>query len=142
MRTGFLTAAGLAAALLLTGCGNKDGIEGKTGSDITAKSSAEDIGEAYINEMTRIADALESVQDDKSAKAAAKKLKVAVDGLNSMSEELDGKLDGPKAMQVFGPRYPELIQASMRMGTEMQRIQTDHPELMDTISDEMDRLEN
>ena len=142
MKTGWIAAAGLATALLMTGCGKKDGIEGKTGADITAKSSADDIGEAYINEMTRIADALESVEDEKSAKAAAKKLKVAVDGLNTMSEELDDQLDGPKAMQVFGTRYPELMQVSMRMATEMQRIQTQHPELMEIVSEEVDRLEN
>ena len=57
--------------LMLTGCGGKDDVQGKTGEDITAKSSADDIGEAYINEMTRIADALEGVDDEASAKAAA-----------------------------------------------------------------------
>ena len=142
MRTGFLTAAGLAAALLLTGCGKKDGIEGKTGADITSKSSAKDIGGAYINEMTRIADALETVDDEASAKAAAKKMKVAVDGLNKMQEELEGELTGMKAMQVFGGRYTELVQVQTRLASEIIRIQSDHPELMDILGDELDKLEN
>ena len=140
MKTGFLTAAGLAAALLVTGCGKKDGIEGKTGTDITSRSSAKDIGEAYINEMTRVADALESVQDEASARAAAKKLKTSIDGLNSMKEELDGELTGIKAMQIFGGRYAELAQVQTRVGTETVRIQTEQPELWDIVSEELDRL--
>ncbi|MGB2177718.1 MAG: hypothetical protein ACPH9E_07230 [Hyphomonas sp.] len=142
MKTGFLTAAGIAAALVLTGCGGKDDVQGKTGEDITAKSSADDIGEAYINEMTRIADALEGVDDEASAKAAAKKMKVAIDGLNQMSDELDGEISGVKGMQIFGGRYAELVQVQGRIATSMIRIQSDHPELMDTISAEMDRMEN
>lgn len=142
MRTGILTAVGLAAALLLTGCGKKDGIEGKTGGDITSKSSAKDIGEAYINEMTRVADALESVDDEASAKAAAKKLKVAIDGLNQMQEELDDELSGVKAMQVFGGRYTELVQVQTRMATAIVQIQTEHPELMNIVGDELEKLEN
>lgn len=140
MKTGFMTAAGLAAALLLTGCGKNDGIDGKSGADITSRSSASDIGEAYINEMTRIADALESVDDEASAKAAAKKLKVSIDGLNSMQEELDGEMSGMKAMQVFGGRYSELVEAQSRMGTAIVDIQTNHPELMEIVSEELDRL--
>lgn len=141
MRNGLL-AAGLAAVLMLTGCGGKDDVQGKTGEDITAKSSARDIGEAYINEMTRIADALETVEDDASAKAAAKKIKVAVDGLNQMSEELDGEISGIKGMQIFGGRYAELIEVQGRVATSMIRIQSEHPELMDSLSEELDRLEN
>ena len=142
MRTGFVAATGLAAALMLAGCGGKDDVQGKTGADITSKSSAKDIGEAYINEMTRVADALESVDDEASAKAAAKKLKVAIDGLNQMQDELDGELSGVKAMQVFGGRYTELVQVQTRMATAIVQIQTNHPELMDIVGDELEKLEN
>ena len=141
MRNGLL-AAGLVAALALTGCGGKDDVSGKTAEDITAKSSAKDIGAAYINEMTRIADALETVDDEASAKAAAQTIKAAVDGLNQMSEELDGEISGVKGMQIFGGRYTELIEVQSRVATSMIKIQSDHPELMDTISAEMDQLEN
>ncbi|WP_321491040.1 hypothetical protein [uncultured Hyphomonas sp.] len=142
MKTGFLTAAGVAAALMLTGCGGKTDGPGKAAEDITAKSSAKDIGAAYINEMTQIADALDTVDDEASAKAAAKKIKAAVDGLNQMSEELDGEISGVKGMQIFGGRYTELIEVQSRVATSMIKIQSDHPELMDTISAEMDQLEN
>ena len=136
-----LLAAGFAAALMLTGCGGKDDVQGKTGEDITANSSAEDIGDAYINEMTRIADALEAVEDEASARKAAKKVKVAVDGLNQMSEELDGEISGVKGMQIFGGRYADLMEVQGRVATSMIRIQSEHPELMDSLSEELDRLD-
>ncbi|HPE49388.1 MAG TPA: hypothetical protein PLR76_13370 [Hyphomonas sp.] len=141
MRTGLITSGLLAGALLLTGCGKKhDKIEGKTGADITAKSSASDIGEAYINELTRVADALETVKDEDSAKTAAVQLKVAVDGLNAMQDELGGKMDSMRAMQIFGGHMQEFAEVQTRIATSIADIQTNHPELMETISDELDRL--
>nr|WP_321361027.1 hypothetical protein [uncultured Hyphomonas sp.] len=142
MRTGFLTAAGIAAALMLTGCGGKDDVQGITGDDITAQSSADDIGEAYINEMTRIANALDTVDDEASAKAAAKKIQRAIDGLNEMSDKLDGEISGVKGMQIFGSRSTDLLKVQGRIATSVMRIQSEHPELVETITAELDRLEN
>lgn len=141
MRTRLISAALLAGAVLLTGCGKKDGVQGKTGDEITAKSSNSDIGEAYVNELTRIAGALETVDDEASAEAAAKKIKVAVDGLNAMQDKLEGKIQGPQALQIFGGRYQELIQVQQRIAMSMMDIQQNNPDLMETISEEMDKLE-
>lgn len=133
-----LAAACLAGALSLAGCGKPGEVEGK---DISAKSSAEDIGAAYITEMTRIADALDTVKDEASAKAAAAKIRAASEGLEKMSDELEGDMDPAKAMRIFGGRYQELIQAQSRIATAMMRINTEHPELWDIVSAEMDSLE-
>lgn len=141
MRTRIMTAALLAGAVLLAGCGGKDDVQGKTGDEITAKSSNSDIGDAYVNELTRIADALETVEDEASAEAAAKKIKTAVDGLNAMQDELEGKIDGPQALQIFGGRYQDLMQAQQRIAMSMMDIQQNNPDLMETISEEMDKLE-
>ncbi len=137
MKTGWMSAAALATAILLTGCGDKGGVDGKTGKDISASSSSDDIGEAYLNEMTRIADALESVKDESSAKAAATRIHKATEGMESMQAKLEGELDGVKAMQIFGSRYTDLIKVQQRMATEMVRIQTEHPDLMSIIDDEL-----
>ncbi|MAN45768.1 MAG: hypothetical protein GYB49_02700 [Alphaproteobacteria bacterium] len=139
MKTGIFAAAGLATALMLTGCGQND-VKGKTGTDITAKSSAEDIGEAYVNEMTRIADALETVKDEKSAEKAAKTLNKAAEGLNAMQEELDNEAGSTKAMQVLASRAGELAEVQGRMMKEIMRIQTEHPELMDVLGDELNKI--
>ena len=139
MKIGFIAAALLACTLALTGCGKGEDVEGK---DITGSSSAKDVGTAYINEMTRIADALETVNDEESARKAAATIKVAAEGLESMGTELEGDMDPMKAMQVFGGRYQELIEVQSRIATSMMRIQNEHPELMEVISEETDRLGN
>lgn len=128
----------LAGALALAGCGQGGAPEGK---DITKNSSAKDIGAAYLTEMTRIADALETVRDEQSAKAAAGKISKAAEGLKKMGKALKDETDPLKAMQIFGSNYTQVVETQGRMMTELMRIQTEHPELMDIISAEMDKLE-
>ncbi len=139
MKTGWISAALLAGALAVSGCSKGEGVEGK---DITAKSSPKDVGTAYINEMTRIADALDTVTDEASARKAAAEIKVAADGLESMGEELEGDMDPIKAMQVFGGRYQELIEVQSRIAMSVTRLQQENPELFEIISDETDKLGN
>lgn len=136
MKYGLIAGAVLGAMVALTGCG-KGEVEGK---DISASSSASDIGSAYIAEITRIADALETVDDEASARAAATEIRKATDGLKNMEEQLGGEVSGLKAMQIFGSNYEELASAQMRMVTAMTQLQTEHPELMEIIGEEVDRI--
>ena len=130
-----LFAAVFAGTLAFTGCGQS----GTDGTDISSKSSSGAIGAAYVTEMTRIADALDTVTDEASARSAATEIRKAADGLENMQEEL-GDISGMRAMQIFGSNYEELVTAQTRMMNAMIRIQTENPELMDYVSDEMDRL--
>lgn len=139
MRPTFIAAALMAASLALTGCGQKSEVQGKTGEDITAKSSNEDIGEAYLNELDRIATALESIDDEASAKAAAKEINAATDGLEAMKEEL-GDLNGLRAVQIFGNRLSEMTQTQQRIAVAMSDLYTNHPEYAELVGDEIDRL--
>ncbi|KCZ56969.1 hypothetical protein HY29_07445 [Hyphomonas beringensis] len=136
MRTGIFAAAGLATALMLTGCG-QDSMKGK---DITAESSVDEIGDAYVSEMIRISDALATVDDEKSAKKAAVTLKDAVEELNSMQEKLDTDAGSQKAMQVMASRAGELADVQTNIAKQIMRIQTEHPELMDTLGDELNEI--
>lgn len=136
MKNATIAAAMLGGMIALTGCGQGK-VEGK---DISASSSAGDIGDAYVAELTRIADALETVNDEASARTAASEIRVAADGLKNMEEELGGEVSGMKAMQIFGNNYEELVNAQMRMMTALTRLQSEHPELMDIIGEETDRL--
>lgn len=124
------------AMILLAGCGQGK-VEGK---DISASSSAGDISEAYVAELTRIADALETVEDEASARAAAAEIRKATDGLKNMEEQLGGEVSGVKAMQIFGSNYEELANAQLRMMTALTQLQAEHPELMEIIGEETDRL--
>jgi hypothetical protein len=139
MKNGLFAAVVLAGALALTGCGQGGAPEGK---DITRNSSAKDIGAAYLTEMTRIADALETVKDEQSARAAAVQISKAAAGLNKMGEAVNENMDPLKAMQIFGDNYAQVAEVQGRMMTSLMRIQQEHPELMDIISSEMDKLEN
>lgn len=136
MRTGIFAAAGLATALMLTGCG-QDSMKGK---DITAESSVDEIGDAYVSEMIRISDALATVDDEKSAKKAAVTLKDAAEELNSMQEKLDTDAGSQKAMQVMASRAGELADVQTNIAKQIMRIQTEHPELMDTLGDELNEI--
>ena len=138
MKRGLFAAVVLAGALALSGCGQGGAPEGK---DITKNSSAKAIGAAYLTEMTRIADALETVKDEQSAKAAAGKISKAAEGLNKMGDALKGETDPLKAMQIFGNNYTQVVEVQGRMMTELMRIQQEHPELMEIVSAEMDKME-
>lgn len=136
MKHATITAALFGAMIALTGCGQGQ-VEGK---DISSSSSAGDIGKAYVAELTRIADALETVEDEASARTAATEIRKATDGLKNMEEELGGEISGMKAMQIFGSNYEELATAQMRMMTALTQLQAEHPELMEIIGEETDRL--
>lgn len=136
MKQTLITAAILGGMMALTGCGQVK-VDGK---DISASSSANDIGAAYVAELSRIADALETVEDEASAKTAAAEIRIAADGLKNMEEELGGEVSGMKAMQIFGSHYEELANAQLRMMTSLTKLQAEHPELMEIISEETDRL--
>ncbi|MCA8899934.1 MAG: hypothetical protein KDA53_01650 [Hyphomonas sp.] len=137
--TTIAAAALLAGSLALAGCGKKSGVEGKTGDEITAKSSNDDIGEAYLNELGRIATALESIDDEASAKKAAKEINAASEGLNAMKEEL-GDLDGLRAVQIFGSRLSEMTRTQQRISVAMSDLYSNHPEYAELVGDEIDRL--
>ncbi|PKP82191.1 MAG: hypothetical protein CVT79_07845 [Alphaproteobacteria bacterium HGW-Alphaproteobacteria-18] len=136
MKHGLIAAAILGGMMTLTGCGQGK-VEGK---DISASSSAGNIGKAYVAEITRIADALETVNDEASARAAAAEIRIAADGLKNMEKELGGKVSGLKAMQIFGSNYEALASSQLRMMTALTTLQAQHPELMEIISEETDRL--
>lgn len=136
MKHAAMAGAIFGAMIALTGCGQGE-VEGK---DISASSSANDIGSAYIAEITRIADALETVDDEASARAAATEIRKATDGLKNMEEQLGGEVSGLKAMQIFGNNYEELANAQLRMMAAITQLQTEHPELMEIIGEETDRI--
>ena len=90
-----------------------------------------------MNELTRIADALETVDNKQSAEKAAKTIQKAAAGLDSLQEDLDGKADSMKTLEILAARSGELTVLQTRIMDQMMRIQREHPELMETLDQEM-----
>jgi len=133
-----------AGALTLVGCGGEKGASDSGNKDseieITAKSSTDKIADAYIGEMTKIADALETVADEESARAAASVIQSATAKLDAMSDELEGELDDRNWASVAMSRQKEWAQLQTRLAMSMGRIGMTEPQLMQIISEEMDKL--
>lgn len=137
MKSALLAAAALAGAFTVTGCGQGN----VDGADINRSSSGAEIGTAYLNELTKIADAIETVQDERTARAAAAQIRQAADGIEAMGDALDGAEMSPlRAMQMFGNRGADIMMLHGRIMSSVVRIQEQHPELMGIIGEEMDRL--
>lgn len=139
MKIRTLAAISLAAALALTGCGgpNQD-IEGK---DITAKSSGTDMANAYVNEMHRVATALESIKDEASARKAAEEIRAAGASMETMAAALEGSgITQVQAATALSRRGQEIAAAQTRIMTQMLSLQSEHPELATLVGEEIDRL--
>jgi len=109
-------------------------------SSIDAGSSNREIANAYLNEMETVVTALENVNDEASAEAAAKVLRDASERFDAMNAEMEGELDGARGMAIFGARQDEFIQMQTRMGMAMSRLAMSNPELMMSLQDEMQAL--
>jgi len=139
----------LASALAMAACGgDKDGGDAADGSassaaesPVTAQSSNAEIVDAYLSEINDIAAAVEQVDDEQSAEAAARVIRDASDRLEAMNAEIGADMSSARAMAVFGPHQQELIQAQSRLAMSMSRLAINHPELMQSIQDEMSELE-
>lgn len=139
MKSALFAAATLGAAFAFTGCG-QGGIDVR---DITGSSSGAQIGTAYLNELTKVAEALESVNDEASARAAAVRIRGAVEGIEAMGDELQDVESSPiRAMQVFGSSGTDIVMMHARIMSSVVRIEENHPELMPIIGEEMEALNN
>ncbi|MFN7055878.1 hypothetical protein [Hyphomonas sp.] len=136
MKSSILAAAFISLASI-TACGQG----GTDAKDITRSSSGSQIGQAYLKELTTIADALDSVKDESSARAAAAKIRSASTALEGMNDELgQGDMSPLKAMQIYGSHGQAISETYGRIMTSFLRIHEQHPELVEIISNEMDRI--
>lgn len=118
----------VAATIILSACG-----QGLTGGS--------DVGAVYAAEMTRVADALDSVKDEASARKASVEIAQAAASLQKLQGEFDGQMSGLKAMQVLQKHGKEITVAQTRIMGSMLRLQSEYPELMDIVSSDLDDLD-
>lgn len=133
MRTLILSAA-VAAGLTIAGCG------GDESGDITADSSPKKIADAYISEMTKVADALEGIESAEDTEAVAAVIQSASLALDDMTEALDGEISGMKAMRILGARAGDFMEVQQRIAASMGKLSMQDPEMMERLAEEMEKL--
>jgi hypothetical protein len=118
---------GLAAVITLAGCG---------GSNSSADG---DVGQTYVTQLGHIADALESVKDEDSARAAAHEMAQANATLQAMAERVDSMTEVEQAM-MLQKHAMEMTQVQTRIFQALQNIISRDPKLGDIIGDEMQQM--
>lgn len=121
----------LSCALAVTACGDNGGV---------AVTSEQKMAKVYVNEMENMADAIEAIHDQKSAKKAASVIHNASIKLEALAEKYDGKLNGPAGAMAFAGLQQELAAVQTRIGMSMSRLAMSDPALLQIISEEMNNM--
>lgn len=131
-------------ALTLVGCGGGDDATPATGleaaKDVEIKdkpsgSAGKDFANTYINEMNAMVTALENVNDEESARAAARAIEEMNSTFESISDDMqDGIAVEQRVALAMVTRQSEVMAIQQRMAMQMMRLQND-PELMKIISE-------
>lgn len=129
--------AGLAVASL-TACGN--GSDEPSGQ-ITASEadSPKEVVAVYEAQIIRIADAVEKVDDDDSAREAARIIQEASAELEGLEAKVEG-MSGPEKMQFAMAYATGLSDTHIRLATAMQRLAETDEEHWKMIAEAMDEL--
>lgn len=150
----YITTALLASVIGLTACGGKKeetsigAVAPAVEAPAKPKSSGgglvltkeQKLADTYISEMDKIADALERVNDEASAQAAAKAIAEASNMMEAAKQAYGEEMSGPAAMAVFMPRQQEFIAVQSRISMGMAGIAQSNPQFLQMISAEMENL--
>lgn len=132
------------ATLALSGCGNKSDTEVKTKPSIKksmAITPAQKTTKAYITEMDKIATALETVTDKKSAKKAAAQIREINVEMDALSKKYNRQGTQIGMASVMMSHQQEFMAIQSRMSAVMLKLSA-NPALMETISDAMSETPN
>ncbi len=98
--------------------------------------------DVYVAEMSRIADAIESVDDDASAEQAAEVIAGAVMRLNTRMAAMEENMSISDAMAFVGSRREQIVEVTTRLSTSVTELQTEHPELTEKIAEVLEGLDD
>lgn len=137
MKTVYLLAvvalAGLAA------CGGGDSDTGSAGVTAAEADSPKEVMAVLEDQMVRIADAVEKVEDETSAQTAATIIRDASTELEYLSATVEQMSSMQQARLAMN--YSEgLIDAQTRLAVQIQRLSQNDAEYLHMISDAMDEL--
>ena len=154
MKLHVLAASAAAVSVIaLSGCGEKKedpaaaAVDPNDPASVMEAMGAMKGGEAtgpmkdYVAGMNEIAAAIDSIDDEASAKRAAQDIAASIKDLEKLKERLEGKSE--QEMQVMAMQNAgALMQSAAAMSAAMMKLQTEHPELLQVVSDEIDKIPN
>ncbi|PKP78809.1 MAG: hypothetical protein CVT81_02090 [Alphaproteobacteria bacterium HGW-Alphaproteobacteria-3] len=119
----FATLMLMAGSLALAGCGDSGGTQAET----------------FVDEMNRIADAVEQVNSEEDARGVAHLIADAQKNMEEASKSLEGMSEAKKAM-ALAAHAQDMQKAQMRLATAMSKLATRDQDALRIISDEMGKM--
>lgn len=119
----FATLVLMAGSLALAGCGDSGGTQAET----------------FVDEMNRIADAVEQVNSEEDARGVAHLIADAQKNMEEASKSLEGMSEAKKAM-ALAAHAQDMQKAQMRLATAMSKLATRDQDALRIISDEMGKM--
>ena len=133
--------------LLLSACGNKsDDVSSETDTPTAVEvemSATPDnkVAAMMMTKMGDLADALEMVKDEDSARKAAEEIaKIGVE-LEALANKADSASSSGKMSIMMKANSNEFMAIQTRLGSNMARIAMTDPQLLQIIGNEMDKLD-
>lgn len=111
---------GVVVAVTFAGCGG----------------SSSDVGQAYVDQLSHVADALDSVKDEASAREAAHEIAKANTKIQKMVNDIDA-MDQAHQMTLFQKHAAEMSKLERRISQSVQRIVAKDPKLLGIVGSEI-----
>lgn len=93
----------------------------------------------YTDGMDRIADAIADVDNEASARRAAQRIADVVRDMEGLQDRFDNMSDQEKTAAAIA-NASAITQSGTRVAAAMMTLQTQHPDLMQVIQEEMDKI--
>ncbi len=93
----------------------------------------------YVDGMDDIADAITDINSEADARQAAQKIAAVAREMEGLSEQFERMSDQEKTAAAMA-NAGAITQSGTRVAAAMMTLQTQHPEYLQIISDEMDKI--
>lgn len=125
--------------LALAACGGADEAgDAAAPADRSDTAAGGSVADIYITNLESIAGALESVEDNASAEAAARTIEQASAEIEAITQDLEG----PQAAMLFLSRQTDFVAAQQRISTAIGDLYVENPELGERLSTALDKVPN
>ena len=138
----------ISALAILTACGDSPAnpavnqtVE-NTASAPTANAMPDrKIISAMVAKMAELADTLETVTDEDSARAASQKIAAIGKDMEALANQVDGSSASTKMSAVMQTNSDEFGKIQGRLVSQVARLALTKPKLMEIIAEEMEKID-